>query len=149
MKLCLAVSPGGHLYQAHLLKDWWQDLDRFWVTISSPDADFLLKNEKKYYAHGPENRSLINLARNLLIAIKVLLKEKPDIIFSTGAGIAPPFFWVAWLLKIKTIYLEPYDFINKFSMTAKLVAPFASVFLVQHQSLIKQNKKAKFWGTIL
>lgn len=148
-KLCLVTSPGGHLYQIHLLRKWWCKYSRFWVTLPSPDVKFLLKRETVYYAFGPENRHLGNLIKNLFFATNILLKEKPDIVFSTGAGLAPPFFWIAKALGIRTVYLEAYDFIDRPSMTAKLASPFTSTFLVQHSSLLKHIPHAKYWGSVL
>ena len=149
MKVCLVASPGGHLYQTYLLKSWWEKATRFWVGLRSPDTEYLLKNEKVYFAFGPENRSLINLIRNIFVALKVLLKEKPDVIFSTGAGVAVPFFWVGRLLNVKTVYLEPYDFILEPSLTAKLVAPVVTVMLVQHRALLKKISRSQYWGSII
>lgn len=149
MKQCIVTSPGGHLYQAYLLSRWWRKHKNFWVTLPSPDVDYLLKKERVVFAFGPENGNVFNLIRNFFHAIIILKKESPDILFSTGAGLAPPFFWVAWFLGIKTVYLEPYEFINKPSMTARLVHPFTSIFLVQHKSLLRKFKKARYWGAVI
>jgi hypothetical protein len=37
-------------------------------------------------AHGPTNRSIVNLARNLPFAWRVVRRLDPDVILSTGAG---------------------------------------------------------------
>ena len=149
MKICLVSSVGGHLFQTYLLKKWWSQHNRIWVTHDMPDARYLLKNEKVIYAHGLRYRSVFVAMKNILLAARIYLTERPDIIFSMGAGIAPPFFWVAWLFGIKTIYIEPFDFIYEPSLTARLVSPIASVVLVQHWSLCKALPKASYQGSIL
>ena len=42
MKVCLVGSSGGHLTHLYMLKPFWQDQDRFWVTFPKPDAQSLL-----------------------------------------------------------------------------------------------------------
>ena len=33
LKVCLVGSSGGHLTHLYMLKPFWQDKDRFWVTF--------------------------------------------------------------------------------------------------------------------
>ena len=80
MKICLVGSSGGHLTHLYLLEDWWKKHDRFWVTFEKQDAKSILKDEKKYWCFFPTNRNIKNLIKNTFLAIKVLIKEKPDII---------------------------------------------------------------------
>jgi len=148
-KILIVVSPGGHLYQALLLNKWWSKHTVVWVSLKSPDVTSLLKNQKIIYAYGPENRDIFNLFRNLRLAVKVLSEEKPDVVFSTGAGLAPPFIWVAFLKKVPTIYLEPFDFIHTPSLTARIILPFCSKLLVQHKSLIHTLKGSLYWGSTI
>ena len=42
---------------------------RAWVTFDKSDARSLLDGERVFYAHGPTNRNLKNLLRNLLLAV--------------------------------------------------------------------------------
>lgn len=149
MKICIITSPGGHLFQAYMLKDWWKKYDRVWVSLNSPDVQHLLKKEKVIHAFGPENRNLLNFIKNFFLAFIILLRVKPQIVFSTGAGVAPPFFIWARLFGIKTIYLEPYDFIDELSLTGKLVKPFSIHFLVQHKKLVKKYSRVEYQGVIV
>jgi UDP-N-acetylglucosamine:LPS N-acetylglucosamine transferase len=82
--------------------------------------------------------------------IKILRKEKPDVVISTGPEIAVPVFYAARLLGIKTIYIESLCRIKDPSITGKLIYPIASVFLVQSKELLnKYGKKAQYWGNVL
>lgn len=148
-KIGLITSRGGHLFQVYQLKNWWQHYDRFWVTGKGKDVEYLLKKEKVYFAYFPESRSLVNAFKNLILAFRILWKEKPDLLFSTGAGVAAPFFLVGKILGCKLIFMEPYDFIKYPSLTGKLVAPLVDKLLVQH--LLQKNfyKNSEYWGTVL
>lgn len=41
MKVCLVGSSGGHLTHLYMLKPFWKDKERFWVTFDKED----LKND--------------------------------------------------------------------------------------------------------
>lgn len=58
MKICLVGSSGGHLTHLYMLKPFWKDKDRFWVTFDKEDARSILEGEKMYPCYYPTNRSL-------------------------------------------------------------------------------------------
>ena len=99
-KAMLVGSGGGHLAQLLALRPWWRDLDRSWVCFDAPDARSQLADERVVWAYSPTTRNLVNLVRNFFLAIKVLRRERPDVVISTGAGVAVPFFLIARVLGI-------------------------------------------------
>ena len=88
----------------------------------------------------------MNLFKNTFLGAKILFNERPDIIFSTGAGVAIPFFYIGKLLRIKLIYLEVYDRIDSPTLTGKIVSPIVDKFLVQWEEQKKFYRKADLWG---
>src|SRR4051812_12663473 len=112
LKVCLVGSSGGHLTHLYMLKPFWNEKKRFWVTFDKEDAKSLLKGEKMYSCYYPTNRSIINLLRNIVVAWKVLRKEKPDLIISSGAAVAVPFFYLGKIFGAKLIYIEVFDRID-------------------------------------
>lgn len=149
MKIAIVCSTGGHLFQLYILKDWWKKYERFWVTFRKEDALSMLKEEKKYWAYYPTTRNLWNLIRNTILAWRILRKEKPDIIVSTGAGVAVPFFWLGKLFGAKTIFIEVYDRIDSPTLTGKLVYPVTNRFLLQWESQKKFYPKGIVIGEML
>ena len=105
-KICFVTSSGGHLTHLMQLKEWWKDKERIWVTFDKADSRSILKDEKKYWCFFPTNRNIKNLIKNTFLAFKILRKEKPDIIVSTGAAVAIPFFYLGKLL-IRLKYNKP------------------------------------------
>lgn len=148
MKICLVGSSGGHLIHLYMLKPFWNDKERFWVTFNKADAQSLLENEKKYSCYYPTNRSLKGLVNNTIIAWNVLKKEKPDLIISSGAAVAVPFFFLGKLFGSKLIYIEVFDRIDKPTITGKLVYPIADKFIVQWEEQKKVYKRAINLGSI-
>lgn len=148
IKICLVGSSGGHLTHLYMLKPLWENKDRFWVTFDKIDANSILKNERKYNCYYPTNRNLINLVKNTILAIKILHKEKPDLIISSGAAVAVPFFYLGKLRGTKTVYIEVFDRIDKSTLTGKLVYPITDKFIVQWEEMKKVYPKAINLGSI-
>ena len=148
IKICLVGSSGGHLTHLYMLKDFWKDKERFWVTFDKEDANSILKGEKVYHCYFPTNRNIKNLIKNSFLAIKLLHKEKPDLIISSGAAVAVPFFYFGKLMGAKTIYIEVFDRIDKSTLTGKLVYPVTDKFIVQWEEMKKVYKKAINLGSI-
>ena len=148
MKICLVGSSGGPLAHLNMLKPFWSQEDRFWVTFDKEDARSILKDEKMYSCHFPTNRNLKNLIKNTFLAIKVLKREKPDVIISSGAAVAVPFFYIGKLFGAKTVYIEVFDRIDKPTVTGKLVYPVTDKFIVQWEEMKKVYPKAINLGSI-
>jgi len=149
MKVCLVGSSGGHLTHLYMLKPFWKDKDRFWVTFDKDDAKSLLEDERVYPCYFPTNRNLKNLIRNTFVAIKTLKKEKPDVIISSGAAVAVPFFYLGKLFwRAKLVYIEVFDRIDKPTMTGKMVYPIVDKFIVQWDEMKKVYPKAVNLGSI-
>lgn len=148
MKICLVGSSGGHLTHLYMLKPFWQEHKRFWVTFDKADAKSLLEGESFYPCHYPTNRNLKNLIKNTLLAWKVLRKEKPDLIISSGAAVAVPFFYLGKLFGAKTVYIEVFDRIDSPTLTGKLVHPIADKFVVQWEEMKQVYSKAINLGSI-
>ena len=147
-KICLVGSSGGHLTHLYQLKDFWQDKERFWVTFDKEDARSTLEGEKMYPCYFPTNRNIWNLIRNTFVAFKVLFKEKPDIIISSGAAVAVPFFYIGKLMGKKLVYIEIYDRIDKPTLTGRMVRPITDLFIVQWDEQTKVYKDSINLGGI-
>jgi UDP-N-acetylglucosamine:LPS N-acetylglucosamine transferase len=119
-------SSGGHLLQLVSLRDAWEGFDRTWVTSDKSDARALLAGESVIHAHGPTNRNVPNLLRNIRLAWRVIRKQRPSAILTTGAGVAVPFAWVARLHGVPTVYVESFTRMDQLSLSARMIRPVAS-----------------------
>ena len=127
----LVGSNGGHLAQLLALRPWWQERRRTWVTFETPDAVSLLEGEAVDFAYFPTTRNIINLMRNFIVAVRVLMHRRPDLVVSTGAAVSIPFFVVARVLGIQTVYIEVYDRLTSRTVSGRICKPLSSAFLVQ------------------
>ncbi len=144
----LVCSPGGHLMQMLALKPAWEDMERIWVTLPAADSKSLLSSERTLFAHGPTNRSIPNLLRNLRLALKVMRSARPDVILSTGAGVAVPFFLVGKLFGARLVYVESMTRVHGPSLSGRLVYPITSRFFVQWPEAATL-RRAEFAGRVM
>lgn len=113
------------------LRPFWGAHDRFWVTFDKEDANSKLADERVYPCHYPTNRNLPNLLRNAALAWRVLRRERPDVIVTTGAAVAIPFFAVGRLLGARTVYIEVIDRVDASTLSGRICRPMSDLFVVQ------------------
>ena len=146
-KTLIVASPGGHLLQLLALEPAWRDAERTWVTLRSTDVEYLLRDERVVYGHGPTPRNVGNFFRNLRLARRVLREQDPDVVVSTGAGLALPFFLLGKLQRRRLVYVESITRVEKLALTGRLVYPLADAFFVQWGSLA-ELRRARFHGSV-
>ena len=127
----MVCSSGGHLAQLLSLDAWSTRYRTRWVTFATPDAMSALEGRDVVPCFHPTTRNVPNLLRNTRLAWRVLRSERPAVVISSGAAVAVPFFVVARLLRVPTVYIEVFDRIDSRTLTGRLVRPFTSRFLVQ------------------
>jgi O-antigen/teichoic acid export membrane protein len=143
----IVCSSGGHLLQMHELRGAWGALERVWVTFDKSDARSLLRDERVVHAHGPTNRNVPNLLRNLRLAWRVVRRERPAAILTTGAGVAVPFAWIGRLHRIPTVYVESFTRMHELSLSARMIAPVAHRLYAQWPELAAATD-ARFAGNL-
>lgn len=145
----LVCSSGGHLAQLMTLQPWLAAKRAQWVTFPTTDARSQLAGQEVVDAHHPTTRNIPNLLRNLGLAWRLLRRDRPDLILSSGAGVALPFFVLGRLLGIPTVYIEVFDRLDSTTLTGRLCRPFATCMLVQWEEQQPLYKGSTVVGTLL
>jgi UDP-N-acetylglucosamine:LPS N-acetylglucosamine transferase len=149
VKLLLVCSSGGHLLLLHQLRPWWEKHERSWVTFDKTDARSLLAGERIEWAHHPTQRNVPNLLRNMGLAWRVLRRERPDVVVSTGAGVALPFFVLGRLLRARTVFVEAYERVDRPSLTGRLVYPISNLMALQWEEQRRFYPRGELVGALL
>ena len=143
-KICFIASSGGHVQEISWLFELCDAYDSFLVTEHS---DF----QKRYHVERTysfnkidrrEKRFLLHFLQLIVNSAKIMRREKPDIIISTGALVAVPMLYIGKLLGKKIIFMESMARVEGKSLSGKLVYPIADLFLVQWESMLKYYPKA-------
>lgn len=146
----MVCSSGGHLAQLMVLRPWWERQARVqWVTFDTTDAVSVLKDEDVVFAHAPTTRNLKNMVLNFGQALSVLRRTRPEVVVSSGAGVAFPYFVVAWAMQIPCVYIEVVDRIETPTLTGRLCRPFSERFLVQWPAQQEMYEGSECVGVLL
>jgi len=146
MKICLVCSYGGHLSEMLQLMEAFEGHETFFITYDSARTRGL---ERRYLLRNIGTNPLL-MAHAFFSIFRILCREKPRLIVSTGSEIAIPAFYLARILRIKTIFIESWARVTERSGTGRLVYPVADVFLVQWERLLpKYGEKAKYEGAVI
>lgn len=146
LKICLTCSHGGHLTEILQLMDAFEGHEVFFITYEGSRSTEI----KNKYTFKNLGKNPLRFIITTPYVLRILLKEKPDIIISTGSEIAIPVFYIGKLLGIRTMFIESLCRVKEPSLTGKIVYPVSDVFLVQWEQLLsKFGKKAEYWGNVL
>ena len=150
MKACFVASSGGHWEELMCLRPIAEEHDTFYVTEAGGQAkDSSLEN---IYLVPQINRRQKNFPlrflKLLITAGNIIMREKPNVVITTGALISFPFCLFAKLIGAKVVYIETFARVNDRSLTGKLVYPLADLFLVQWESLLEFYPKAIYVGGV-
>jgi UDP-N-acetylglucosamine:LPS N-acetylglucosamine transferase len=118
------------------------------VSFDKSDVRSLLADERVVFAHGPTNRHVGNLFRNLRLAWKVVALARPKVIITTGAGVAVPFAWVGRLRGARVVYIESFTRIDRPSLSCRMISPVAHRVYVQWPELARRVRGARYAGNV-
>lgn len=149
-KICFIASSGGHFEQIMMLKPLIQKHDSFVVTektnysVSNEDIPFYyLKQVNRH-----EIKFIYYIIINSIKTLKIFLKEKPDVVISTGALYTIPMCLLAKIFRKKLIFIESFAKIKYPTLTGKLIYKFADQFYVQWEEMKKVYPEAIYKGGI-
>ena len=145
-KICFTASSGGHTTEILRLQQLTEDYDYIYIMEETPKKE---EDDKRYYIKQVNRRELKSIVYFLYLFVlswKILRRERPDYVISTGAMCTFPVCFVGKLLGIKIIYIESFARVYSLSATGRFVYCFADVFIVQWKELIRNYPKAIYCG---
>ena len=156
VKVLPVASGGGHWVQLFRMRKAWDGCRVTYVT-TTPDfraeveADAAARGEARPgYVVVPEaNRwQKIRMARLLLAIASVVLRERPDVVISTGA--APGYFALRLgrLLGARCIWIDSIANADELSWCGRRIGGHADVWLTQWEDLADENGP-RYWGAVL
>lgn len=150
VKICFAASSGGHLEELSCLKELADKYDSFLLTEKSGFDSGKKAWKKVYYVsqiNRKEKQFMIKYLMNCLSSVKILWKERPNYIISTGALATFPICYLGKkIFKCKIVYIESFARVDNRSLTGKYMENVADLFLVQWPDMIKFYPKAEYYG---
>lgn len=149
VKVCLVASSGGHLSQLRKVAEAWAGQVTSWVITGGMVNDVLGKHGT-VYAVGECNREHpFRLVGVFLRCMIIALKERPDVVISTGAAPGCLMCLFGKLLGAKIVWLDSITNVERLSLSGWLIRPFADLFLVQWPELVKRYPNAEYAGAVV
>ncbi len=144
----LAISSGG----GH-----WVQLLR--VLPALADCDLALASVREAYRHdaGPRRFYVVRdatrwnpfgVAALVFDVLRVMLRERPQLVISTGAAPGCLAIALGRLLGARTIWLDSMANVERLSLSGRLVRPFCGLWLTQWPQLAKP-RGPEFAGRVL
>jgi len=146
-RMLAIASGGGHWVQMLRLRPAFEDARVCYVTVRDTySAD--VPGERFRIINDATRWDKVGLVRMALKLAWIFLRERPNVVISTGA--APGYFAIRLgkLFGARTIWLDSIANVEELSMTGALVGKRADLWLTQWEHLAKPEGP-KFEGSVL
>jgi len=149
LRICLAASAGGHLTQLLKLADSWSRYDTFFVVTSALVQEELQKYGSVYIVGECNRNHPLLVIKVLLKCMKIIFRERPQVVISTGAAAGCIECFLSKLIGAKIIWIDSITNVEKLSLSGRMVRYIADLFFVQWPRLTKKYKNVQFAGMVI
>ena len=149
LRICLAASAGGHLTQLLKLSESWQGYDTIYVTTSSLVREKLQKYGKIYTVGECNREHMLRVIVVVLRCINIILRERPDVVISSGAAVGCIMCFLGKILGVEIIWLDSITNVERISLSGRMVRYIADLFLVQWPELAEQYVNVEYAGEVI
>ena len=143
-KICLAASGGGHVRQLLDLQPVWSEHDYFFVTEDTALGHTLGQDHPTHFVPhfawgqarlGAPFRMLRSAFASLVRSARIILRERPEVLITTGAGAVFPTLLWAKLFGARVVMIESFARFEKPSLFGRIASRFADDIVVQSAKL--------------
>lgn len=146
LKICIVSSCGGHLTEVRVLQPLYENYEHFYVLNDRVSLPEDMKG-RTYFIRHSERDWLFFI--NLWEAWKILRKERPELILSTGAGPVVPFALVGKLLGVSALFIETFNRVTEPSLSGRIMYYLADRLFYQWKTLERFYPKGIYGGPLL
>lgn len=147
MKICIVSSCGGHLTEVRCLASAYRGFEHFYVLNDLTILPEDMQGRTRFISHSERDWKFF---LNLWEAFRILWRERPHVILSTGAGPVVPFALVGkFIFGTKVIFVETITRIRKPSLTGRIMYLLADNFFYQWKPLAPFFPKGQCGGLLL
>lgn len=157
LRICLAASGGGHVRQLLDLQAVWSRYDHFFITEQTALGQTLADEHRTYFVphfawgqakFGTPFRMLWRAAVSFFRTAGVLLRERPDLVVSTGAGAVFFVVLLGRLFGARVLVIESFARFERPSLFGRMAAPFAHDMVIQSAKLAHVYPKARVFDPL-
>jgi beta-1,4-N-acetylglucosaminyltransferase len=144
---CIGIvsSCGWHLTEVRRLRPLYERYDHFYVVNEVIELPEDMVGHTYFIRHSERDwRFLLNLWE----AWRILRRERPTLLLSTGAGPIVPFALIGRLLGVPTIYIENAAQVRTPSLTGRIMYRLADRFFYQWPELARHFPRGTYGGPL-
>jgi len=146
IRILAVASSGGHWVQLRRITPAFDDHDVVYLTTDAGHRTEVAP--ARLHTVADANRSdKVALARCLLKIMWVLVRERPDVVVSTGAAPGYLALRCARLLRARTVWIDSMANVEELSMSGRLASGTADLCLTQWPHLAAGE--VKYLGAVL
>ena len=149
LRICLVASAGGHLSQLLKLAESWSGYDLFYVVTSELVREELRKRSRVYIVQECNRQHPLQLMKVLAKCIMIVLRERPQVVISTGAAAGCIECFLGKLIGAKVIWVDSITNVEKLSLSGRMVRYIADMFFVQWPELTRKYTNVQFAGMVI
>ena len=141
------ASSGGHWVQLLRLREAFDGQEVVYVTVTEPASDEV-GSSRVYTVNDANRRTKLSALRLAFKMLRILWRERPDIIISTGAAPGCLAICIGKLLGAKTVWIDSLANVERLSLSGRIVKRFTDLWLTQWEHLA-QPDGPRFEGAVL
>ena len=151
-KILFISSTGGHFAELMKLKPLMEKCNYSIVTEKTKTNSKLKEQYKEkinFLIYGTRKEMYIYplvLLINSFISLGIFIKNRPQVVITTGTHTAGPMCMIAKILGSRVIYIETFANRKTKTATGKILYYIADTFVVQWEEMKKLYPKAECWG---
>ncbi|MBW8041247.1 MAG: hypothetical protein FVQ85_14760 [Planctomycetes bacterium] len=152
LKICVGASAGGHMNQLlELLEvsESWPQPPSVYVTTSETLAEKLAERGPVYIIGECNRKHPLKALGVLVRSLKIVIKERPDVVITTGSLPLAMVCLSAKLFGAGTVWIDSIANVERLSMSGRMMRGFADLFLTQWPQLARQYKNVEYAGNIV
>ena len=146
-KVMAIASIGGHWVQLLRIARPMEEKYEMVYVSNHPKCATMVEGQKFYQTADFSRSDAWKMIPSFFKAVRILWREKPDAIITTGAAPGLVFLLVGWLFRKKTIWIDSIANAEQLSASGRIASRFASRTYTQWEDLA--NDRIFYAGNIL
>ena len=131
------------------LASCWEGYEVFSVTTTEVVRDKLRKFGGVYVVGECNRQHPVRVIKVLLQCIRIVFRERPDVVISTGAAAGCMLCLLGKMLGVKIIWIDSITNVERISLSGRMVRYVADLFLVQWPELAQKRQNVEYIGEVV
>ena len=127
----------------------WPIQPDFYVTTMPESAKHLEKRGRSYVIGECNRYRPLEAVKVISRAFRIILKEKPDIILTTGSMPIAMFCLIGKLFGAKIVWIDSVANTRRLSMSGRMIRPFANLIFSQWPDVAAGYSNVEYVGEII